>query len=320
MFALRWSVFGKRGVRRSAQMPVEIGRSGETVSSTGREGRVLPRFMRRPVRVIARLISEGADTPRFAATIMAGVLLGSATLYGAVLGGHLPAAVQAVTARTGFAIEEIKISGHKETSEIDILGELNLDGWTSLLGYSAETARQQITALPWVESVSVRKSYPSTLEIRIVERQPFAIWQNGSKLSLVEKDGNVIVGYPGAKFAALPLIVGFGAPEHAPEIVARAAVQPELAARVKAYIRVADRRWDLRLENGITVKLPANGEDQAIAELVDLDRSDALLSRDVEAVDLRLADRLIVRLTPDALEVRETALKEQNKKRRENKI
>lgn len=319
MFALR-SVFGERAARRPTRMPVEVGRSGEPVDATAREGRVLPRILRRPVRLLGRLVSDGADTPRFAATAMTLALLASAGIYGAAVGGHLPAAVQAITARTGFAIDEIKISGHRETSEIDIIGELELDGWTSLLGYSAENARRKISALPWVERVSVRKSYPSTLEIRIVERTPFAIWQNGSKLSLVEKTGNVIVGYPGSKFAALPLIVGFGAPENATDIVARTAAEPELAARVKAYIRVADRRWDLRLDNGITVKLPADGEDQAIADLVALDQLEGLLSRDVAAVDMRLADRLIVRLTPDALQHRASVLKEREKRRRESKI
>lgn len=319
MFALR-SVFGGKRVRRPAALPVEIGRSGATSAAvSGRAGRVLPRFLRRPARLASRLVTDGAETPRFAATIMSVALLGSVAVYGGLLGGHMPSFVQAVTAHTGFAIEEIKISGHRETSEIDILGELELDGWTSLIGFSAETARQKIAGLPWVEAVSIRKSYPSTLEIRVVERTPFAIWQNGSKLSLVEKNGNVITGYPGRQFAALPLIVGFGAPEKAPDIIFKTASEPELAARVKAYIRVSDRRWDLRLENGITIRLPARGEDQAIADLVALDRTEALLSRDIESVDMRLADRLMVRLTTEAIKQRETTLKEQEKLRRQGK-
>ena len=73
---------------------------------------------------------------------------------------------------------------------------------------------------------------------------------------------------------------------------------PELASRVKGYIRVAERRWDLRLENGITIKLPESGEDEAIAEVLKMDREDGLLSRDIASVDLRLDDRLVVRLTP----------------------
>ena len=82
---------------------------------------------------------------------------------------------------------------------------------------------------------------------------------------------------------------------------------------MKGFIRVAERRWDLRLENGITIRLPEIGEDAAIAEVLRLDREDGLLSRDIAAVDLRLEDRLVIRLTPEALERRVTLLAEQAK-------
>ena len=44
-----------------------------------------------------------------------------------------------------------------------------------------------------------------------------------------------------------------------------------------------------------------------------LDREDGLLSRDIAAVDLRLDDRLVVQLTPEAMERRTTLLAEQEK-------
>lgn len=318
MFALK-SVFGSGRVRRQAQMPVEIGRPGSASTNPGNEGVVLPRFMRRPARLASKYLTDRADAPRYAASVMTLSLLAAAGIYGAVVGGHVPGAVQAITARTGFAIEEIKISGHRNTSEIDILGELELNGWTSLLGFSAEKARERIAGLPWVNRVSVRKTYPSTLEIKISEREPFAIWQNGSKLALIEQDGKVIVAYPGNQFAALPLVVGLGAPEKARQIVSKIAAHPEFAGRVKAYVRIADRRWDLRLANHITLKLPAKGEAQAIADLLNIDRRESLLDRDIAGVDLRLADRMIVRLTEEALEARQAALKAEEKRRRQEK-
>ena len=318
MFALK-SAFGSGKARRTSRLPVDIGTPG--AAAADRAGRVLPRFLRRPVRLAARLLADGAGAPRYAATVMTAMLLGAVGLYGAILGGHMPKVVQAVTARTGFAIEDIRISGRRHASEIDVLGELDLNGRASLLGYGAEAAREKIAGLPWVASVSIRKTYPSTLEIRIVEREPFAIWQNGSKLALVEQSGNVIVAYPGGQFSNLPLIVGPGAPEKAPNIIEQVSTQPRVADRVKAFIRVADRRWNLRLENGITVRLPANGARRAIADLAGIDRRDALLDRDIAAVDLRFGDRMVVRLTPEALEARAAALKEpERQRRREKKI
>jgi cell division protein FtsQ len=274
---------------------------------------VLPRWLRRPVRMFARLGEGDLKAPPYAATMLSAAFLASSVTYGAYLGGNLDGFVQGVTARTGFAVDQIKVVGNRETSEIDILDKLDLDGWTSLVGFNVETARERVATLPWVEGAAVRKIYPHTLEVRIEERQPFALWQQGSQLSVIERDGRVIVPYAGGNQATLPLLVGPGAPEHAPDFLARVAHYPELANRVRGYVRVGDRRWDLRLDNGITVKLPEEAEDAALAQLVALDREQSLLSRDIAAVDMRIPDRLALELTPEAMTARQAALKEISK-------
>jgi cell division protein FtsQ len=274
---------------------------------------VLPRWLRRPVRLFARLNDGEFRAPPFSATVLSAVLLASSSIYGGYLGGHLDSFVQGVTARTGFAIDQIKVVGNQRTSEIDILGEIGLDGWTSLVGFDAGAARERIAQLPWVEQVAVRKVYPHTLEVKIEERKPFALWQQGSELDVVEQSGRVIAPYSGGGEATLPLLVGAGATRVAPEFLARIARYPDLASRIKGYIRVGDRRWDLRLENGITVKLPEENEDQAIADLVRLEHEKGLLERDIATVDMRISDRLVMELTPDAAKARETALKDAGK-------
>ncbi|TGQ42655.1 cell division protein FtsQ/DivIB [Mesorhizobium sp. M00.F.Ca.ET.216.01.1.1] len=274
---------------------------------------VLPRLLRRPVRVLARLSDGEFTAPPFSAAILSAVLIASGSVYGAYLGGHVDSIVQSITARTGFAVDQIKVVGNRETSEIDILDRLELDGWTSLIGFDAEAARERITTLPWVEAAAVRKVYPHTLEVRIEEREPFALWQQGNTLSVIERSGAVIAPFSGGKQALLPLIIGTGAPAKAPEFLAKIKNYPELAARTKGYIRVGERRWDLKLENGITVKFPEDGEDQAIADLARMDRDNGLLTRDIAAVDMRLSDRLVVQLTPEAATQREAALNEKPK-------
>ncbi|ESW89634.1 cell division protein FtsQ [Mesorhizobium sp. LSJC268A00] len=279
---------------------------------------VLPRVLRRPVRVLARLGGGDFVAPRFSAAILSASLIASSSLYGAILGGHADDIVQSITARTGFAVDQIKVVGNRQTSEIDILDRLELDGWTSLIGFDAEAARERIDTLPWVEVAAVRKVYPHTLEVRVEEREPFALWQQGAELSVIERSGAVIAPFSGGKQALLPLIIGTGAPAKAPDFVAKINKFPELAARVKGYIRIGERRWDLKLENGITIKLPEDGEDQAIADLVRMDHDNGLLTRDIAAVDMRISDRLVVQLTPEAATQRQAALNEkpQNLKRK----
>src|SRR5690606_32085984 len=124
----------------------------------------------------------------------------------------------------------------------------------------AAAARQRIADLAWVETASVRKIYPDAIEVHVDERPPFAIWQHGSQLTIVDRSGAVIAPFASGRHATLPLVIGYGAPEKAAAFIGKVEQFPELAARIKGYIHIAGRRWDIRLENGITIKLPERGE------------------------------------------------------------
>ncbi|GGA97351.1 cell division protein FtsQ [Brucella endophytica] len=273
---------------------------------------VLPRFLRKPFRLAMRLIEGNVTVPRHFGTLGALGFLGLTGLYGMQLGGHTPEVVKATTSTLGFAIEKVDVAGNRETSEIDVLGALALDGETSLIGMSAEEARAAIARLPWVETVDVRKVYPGTVNVSIAERKAFAIWQRDKDLALIDDAGMPIVSFSG-RHADLPLVVGEGAGSTAKDFVAKVASYPHLAGKVRAYIRIADRRWDLMLENGVRVMLPEHGAEATLAALEKLDQEKGLLSRDILAVDMRIEDRVSVRLTPAAMERREQVLKDRDK-------
>lgn len=296
MSALRWD-------RNSG-----VGSRGTGFS--GRDGRVLPRLLRKPVRFMARMLAGDVEPPRYAATMASAAFLSASVVYGAIVGGHMPGVVKEVTARTGFAVEEVRITGNREVSEIDVFAQIGLDGWTSLIGFDAADARARILELPWVEQASVRKVYPAALEVRITEKVPFAIWQQGRQLTLIEEDGAPIAPLRGSRHKSLPLVVGYGAADRASSFVPQIRAIGDLGERVRGFVRVADRRWNLQLDNGLTIKLPEEGAEDALRELVALDGSHQILSRDLVAIDLRLPDRFVLRLGEEAAEARETALKE----------
>jgi cell division protein FtsQ len=89
-----------------------------------------------------------------------------------------------------------------------------------------------------------------------------------------------------------------GAPEAAASFVALVSTQPELKSRVKIAIRRGERRWDLQLANGVGVRLPEEGAEAALAELVNLDREQKIFARDILSIDLRFANRYVVKLPP----------------------
>ncbi|WP_295809365.1 cell division protein FtsQ/DivIB [uncultured Nitratireductor sp.] len=276
---------------------------------------VLPRWLRRPARFMQRVDAGEVEAPRYGATIATAVLLGATAIYGTLAGGHLPQVLQSVTARTGLAITQVHVVGNQETSEIDVLQEVGLNGWTALVGFDVGEARTRLAGLPWVEGVAVRKVYPATLEVDITEKTPFAIWQHGNELSLIEKDGAVIASFDGGRYAGLPMVIGRGAREAGPAFIATVARHPSIADEVRAYIRVGDRRWDLRLKNGVTVKLPESDEALTLATLAALDRKNGLLSRDITSVDMRLPDRMAIGLSDEAVKAHQEAMRERYKAR-----
>ncbi|SCB24814.1 cell division protein FtsQ/DivIB [Rhizobium multihospitium] len=274
---------------------------------------VLPRPLRRAVRFLVSLGSGRINIPAHTGTISTLVLLAATGLYGMSVGGHTQAVAEATTSAAGFAIEDVKVSGNDETSEIEILQLLGLDGTTSLVALNADAARQKIANLPWVQNVEVRKVYPRTVEVKLKERKAYAIWQHGSELSLIQKDGSVIAPLRDNKFAKLPLFVGRDAETAAASIDDQFAKWPDVRDHVKAFVRVAGRRWDLYLDNGVIIKLPEDNIDGALARLTKLDKDENLLQRDIAAVDLRIDDRTAIELTPDAAVRRQAAVDARNK-------
>ncbi len=273
-------------------------------------GVVLPRVLRRPTRFMTALVEGRIVIPRHTGAAAALALFAATGLYGVFVGGHFRALMEVTTASVGFAVERVDVAGNLETSPIDIVQQLGLDGGTSVITMDVDVARTAIRSLPWVADAQVRKIYPDVINVKLSERRAFAIWQHGRELSLIDRDGGVIAPFDDGKFAALPLFVGLGADTHAAEFGRLLEGWPDLKERVRASIRVADRRWDIRLDNGVTVNLPEKNAGAALAKLQKIQSEQALLERDIETVDLRLDDRITVGLTERAALRRADAIEE----------
>lgn len=269
---------------------------------------VLPRPLRRAVRFLGSLASGRVNVPRHAGSVSVVAFYAATAVYIFALVGEPLQVTQAMTSAVGFAINNVRVSGNAETSEIDILEKIGLDGTTSLMALDVAATRDALKSLPWILDAEVRKIYPDTVEIKLKEKVAFGIWQHGSELHLIERDGKPIATLRDNKFAHLPLFVGKDAGTGAEEIMRDLDRWPAVKGRVKALMRVAGRRWDLKLDNGVVIKLPEHDMDRAMAELAEFDNSHRVLERDILAIDLRLEDRTTVQLTADAAERRKKAV------------
>jgi len=207
-----------------------------------------------------------------------------------------------IAAGTSLPVRSIVVEGRSLTPEPKLREALGVSKGDKLLNVSLDAARARIERLTWVQHATLERRLPGTLVVQITERHPFALWQSGGKFVLIDRAGQVVAEQDPVKdaaFATLPLVVGAGAPEHAAALLDQLAALPALRARVGAAVRVGERRWNLRLNNGADVLLPEGAEAPAMARLMEMHTAQALLDRPVQALDLRLPDRLVVRPLPE---------------------
>jgi len=261
--------------------------------------------LRRLRAFFAAALLMGHALPRFTGAVLLGGFLSGALLFGIMQGGHGEQAMKMLVSSFGLAVAKIEIAGIDQTSEIDVLSVMGLDGDSALPMLDVTTAQKNILALPWVKSVVLRKNYPDHLHVAIEEHHALALWQHQGQLDIIDEQGGVVIPFTLGQGRPLgrnlPLLVGRGANENGAQILDVVENFPDFKARIRAYRRVGDRRWDIVLDNGIEVKLPERNVLKRLGQLLAIDERDGLLSRDVMSIDLRLEDRMSVALSDAAL-------------------
>jgi cell division protein FtsQ len=204
----------------------------------------------------------------------------------------------AATGVVGLKVRQILVEGRSRVPAPTVMASLGVHRGAPIFGVGVTELRARLEQIPWIETAIVERRLPDTIFVRLVERQPLALWQHNGRFSVIDAKGVVVQDEVG-EFANLPIVVGDDAPAHAEALLLLLATEPDLQKRVSAAVRVGGRRWNLKLDNGIDVRLPEEDAASAWSRLAALERDNKLLSRDVVAVDMRLPDRLIVRVGAD---------------------
>jgi cell division protein FtsQ len=220
--------------------------------------------------------------------------------------GALAKRVLAVTAEAGLTVRQVYVDGRVRTGLDELRARLGVKAGDPILGVDTEAARARLEQLRWVDHASVVRMLPESLFIRLIERQPLALWQQGGQFAVIDRTGAVIergldANLPVA-YRRLRVLVGADAPQHAEALFAMLSTEPALFERVVAATWVGDRRWDLHLDNQVDVMLPEEDPQTAWRLLAAKARDEALLERAIKVVDLRLLpNRMRLQLDPRVL-------------------
>ncbi len=200
----------------------------------------------------------------------------------------------------GMVLQDIIISGRERTTKQEIMQALGLDRGANMLKIDVYRLKEQLESLPWVKEASVRRGFlPNVLMISVEEKQVKAIWQLNEKFYPLDAEGKVV----DADFRVsepILLIVGAGAPENFAALFAALKEGGEnYLPRIKVANFISGRRWNLILDDirgGVTVKLPEENIGEAWKKLVKLDETKGIFKRKLTIIDLRLPDKIVVKL------------------------
>ncbi|WP_375671905.1 MULTISPECIES: cell division protein FtsQ/DivIB [unclassified Bartonella] len=273
----------------------------------------LPRLYRRFLRFMFEFVFVNIHIPRHFGSFAVVWFFFVTAFYGLSSSGQMTVIVNTIILDSSFVVTHVDISGNKRLAKQDIFKILKLDVAPSIFTFDVERARSLLEKQAWVQSANVQKIYPNRMRISIVEREPYAIWQHDGIMDIVDNTGRVIVPFKGEIVRDLPLVVGQGAQNAAKVFIQALSVYPEVYDRIRAFVRVGDRRWDLVLNNGMRVMLPENGALERLSSLSSSGTMQDLLSRDILSVDLRLADRITVSLSDETLERYHTTVAEEER-------
>lgn len=144
---------------------------------------------------------------------------------------------------------------------------------------------------PWVHKITITRTMPNIINIAITEYEPFAIWQDGDKKYVTDKDGNIVLVDNIEEFNHLVILSGKGANTYAKSLFNIFAIDPVLSARVYSATWLGGRRWDIRFDNGLLIKLPENNISDAWRSLIKIYNMPGSIVG-LKIIDLRIEGRV----------------------------
>jgi len=167
---------------------------------------------------------------------------------------------------------------------------------TSIVLLGLSDLENEIKEIGWIDKADIRKKFPGSIFIKIIERKPTAIWQNEAKIYLSDSSGNLITDIVGNEYLNLPVVVGKDSKKEVPDFFDIISSSAYLYSMVDKGKVVGNRRFDIILENGVTVRLPEKDPKKAWKKLAEIEKEKNILSKDIQYIDLRIEGQVVTGL------------------------
>ena len=191
-----------------------------------------------------------------------------------------------------FKIQTIDIMGNFLVKKNEISEKLTTIYNKNIFLIKEEDIQEPLKDINFLKEVIVKKKYPNTIIIKIIETEPVAIIFKDKTKYLLDSSSNLIPFENNINFIQLPSVFGQGAEDNFINFFNQLNNNNFPKKKIKKYYFFQIGRWDVELLNNKTIKFPDENIEKAIKKSVELlDRKDFV---NYNIIDLRIDGKIIV--------------------------
>jgi len=215
-----------------------------------------------------------------------------------------------VAARPCFNITEVRVSGLKYVRLDDFMKYIGDPRGASILGCDIQGMLGKARSHPWVKDASVRREFPGTIRVELVERIPAALAETGSGRFLMDEDGVAlakvvddgwnflpVVQYQNAQGAALE--AGKASKDFRAAIELLKCIKDDASERLAgATLSIGDDGCPCMHLDGAVVKVGSGNYEEKIRRLVEVAGDIQKRGSNPSLIDLRFPGKVVVKEGP----------------------
>ncbi len=192
-----------------------------------------------------------------------------------------------------FIIKTVNVSGSKNTDLEKIKKQFNFLVNTSILSVDNKKMNEIISQNEWIHFVNINKKFPSTINVVVVEHEPFVLWKKGNNNLIITKEFTLIEKFNFNNFSNQTQAKGNFDIEDLKRLYKALNNNNFDLSSIVSFEFINSERWDLILKGNKKIMLGRHDYNQQISNLNKV----LIQSKDEKFtyIDLRLKNKIFVK-------------------------
>tara|TARA_Y100001970_G_scaffold96327_1_gene121352 strand:- start:1164 stop:1940 length:777 start_codon:yes stop_codon:yes gene_type:complete len=203
--------------------------------------------------------------------------------------------IQEYSNKYNYNLQKIEVAGLTNLNKDEILIFFNKFKNDSIFLVPVKEIANEIKKNKWIKEVNIRNDYKNTLKVNIKEEAPIGIYENNNQ-KILFSNNLVVLEILGKNHSYKNLIIFYGENSIINSKYLISKIDQDIKQMIQSAIFIENRRWNIRLKNKITLKLPEKNLIEAIKNYKkiysNLSNKDL---KDIETIDLRIPNQAIIK-------------------------